>query len=129
MDAKSVVREYLERIGRGDPRFEELLADDVEWWVLPGSQAGGTYRGKAAVLGLIRDGSVKYAPGSLRFTIEQIVAEGDWVCVQAVLDARTARGAGYRNYFHLAFRVRGDRIALAREYLDTQHANDTFAEA
>jgi len=129
MDAKTVVLEYLARIGRGDPRFEELLADDVEWWVPPGSHAGGTYRGKAAVLGLIRDGGSKYAADApLRFTIEQIVAEGEWACVQAVLDARTAGGKDYRNYFHLAFRVRGGQIALAREHLDTAHARDVFGE-
>jgi ketosteroid isomerase-like protein len=129
MDAKAVVREYLDRIGRGDPGFEKLLDDGVVWWVPRGSKAGGTYRGKPAVLALIRDGSAKYASDApLRFTVEQIVAEGEWVCVQAVLDARTARGRDYRNHFHLAFQVRGDRIVLAREYLDTQHANDVFAD-
>jgi ketosteroid isomerase-like protein len=129
MDAKAVVREYLDRIGKGDPRFEELLADEIVWWVPPGSEAGGTYRGKDAVLGLIRSGSVKYAAGEpLRFEVERIVAEGEWVCVQTVLEARTARGRDYRNYFHLAFQVRSGRIVLAREYLDTQHANDAFAE-
>jgi ketosteroid isomerase-like protein len=129
MDAKAVVLEYLDRIGRGDPGFEKLLDDGVVWWVPPGSKAGGTYRGKPAVLGLIRDGSAKYARGApLRFTVEQVVAEGEWVCVQAVLDTRTAGGRDYRNYFHLAFQVRADRIVLAREYLDTQHANDVFAD-
>jgi ketosteroid isomerase-like protein len=129
MDAKVVVREYLDRIGRGDPRFEELLADEIEWWVPPGSHAGGTYRGKTEVLGLIRGGSVKYAPGEpLSFSVERIVAEGEWVCVQTVLEARTAHGRDYRNHFHLAFQVRGGRIILAREHLDTQYANDAFEE-
>jgi len=129
MNAKAVVREYLDRIGKGDPRFEELLADEVVWWVPPGSEAGGTYRGKTTVLGLIRGGSGKYAAGEpLRFSVERIVAEDEWVCVQTVLEARTARGQDYRNYFHLAFQVRGGQIVLAREYLDTQHANDAFAE-
>jgi ketosteroid isomerase-like protein len=128
MHAKAVVLDYLDRIGRGDPSFEELLDDGIEWWVPPGSEAGGTYRGKDAVLGLIRGGSAKYASGEpLRFSVEQVVAEGEWVCVQTVLEARTALGRPYRNHFHLAFRVSGGRIALAREYLDTQHANDAFS--
>ena len=48
--------------------------------------------------------------------------------MQMVLDARTARGDDYRNYFHIAFQVRDGQIVLAREYLDTQHANEAFAE-
>jgi len=127
--AADVVREYLSCLGRGDARFEELLADDVVWWVPPGSEAGGTYRGKAEVLQLITGGSSKYAADEpLKMTIEHVVAEDDWACVQMILDARTARGQPYRNYFHLAFQVRDGQIVLAKEYLDTQHANDTFAE-
>lgn len=126
--AASAAREYLDRLGRGDPRFEELLADDVVWWVPAGSIAGGTYRGKPAVLELIRGGSAKYSDSQPpKFSIEQIVAEGEWACVQLVLEAHTASGRPYRNEFHLAFRVRDGQIVLAREYLDTQHANDAFA--
>ena len=128
-ESANVVQEYLARIGRGDPRFEELLADDVVWWVPRGSKAGGTYRGKAEVMQLITGGSAKYAAGEpLKMTIEQVVAQDDWACVQMVLDARTARGDDYRNYFHIAFQVRDGQIVLAREYLDTQHANEAFAE-
>jgi ketosteroid isomerase-like protein len=125
----ALIEEYLARIGRRDPRFAELLADDVVWWVPPGSDAGGTYRGKPAVLEFIAKGAGKYASDPpLRFEIERIVADDEWACAQLVLQARTAAGRDYRNYLHIAFQIRDGRIALAREYVDTKLAHDAFGQ-
>ena len=47
---KARVRDYFARLAAGDPNLPGLLADDVVWWIPPGSKLGGTLRGKAAVL-------------------------------------------------------------------------------
>ncbi|TFG94426.1 MAG: nuclear transport factor 2 family protein, partial [Myxococcales bacterium] len=53
-DSKAVVRAYFERAMAGDPNLPELFTDDVSRWVPPGSPLGGTHRGKAAVLEMLR---------------------------------------------------------------------------
>ena len=124
---KALVREYLDRIGRGDARFSDLFADDIVWWVPPGSDNGGTYEGKAAVLELISGGSGQYsATVPMKFVIEEIVADEEWACVQLILETQTAKGEDYRNFYHIAFRIRDGRIALAKEYLDTKYSADVL---
>jgi ketosteroid isomerase-like protein len=124
----ALAREYLARVSRRDPRFAELLADDVVWWTPPGSTHGGGAReGKAAVLEFMRHGSAKYsASAKLELEIEAIVADDDWAAAQVVLRTQTARGTPYTNYLHIAFRIRDGRIALAREYSDTLHTARSF---
>lgn len=122
---KALIAEYFARVGSGDPSLPELLADDVVWWIPPGSKLGGTRRGKPAVMEVMGRAFELYAPGEpLRIQIEQIVAEDDHVCVQFVLEARTAAGRDYRNHYHIAFEVRDGRIVLVKEYVDTAYANE-----
>jgi ketosteroid isomerase-like protein len=121
---KALVRRFFEGMSRGDASLPELLADDVAWWVPPTANLGGLYEGKAKVLGLMGSGVALYdAKTPMKVEIEQLVAEGEWVCVQMVLEARTARGEDYRNHYHFAFRVRDGRIALVKEYVDTLYAD------
>ena len=124
---KALVLEYLDRIGRGDASFSDLFAEDIVWWVPPGSENGGTYEGKPAALELISGGSGQYSSADpMKFIIEEIVADEDWACVQLILETKTAKGADFRNFYHIAFRIRDGRIALAKEYLDTKYSADVL---
>ena len=76
-----------------------------------------------AVLGLMAGGVGLYdASTPMQIEIERMVAVGDRVCVELVLEARTARGEDYRNHYHFAFRLRDGRICAVREYVDTLYA-------
>jgi ketosteroid isomerase-like protein len=122
---KRLIESYFDKIGRGDPTLPELLADDVVWWVPPGSDMAGTYRGKTAVLEMMGKGIGLYSQTEpMKISLEKIVAEGDDVCVQFVLSAKTAKGRDYRNHYHFAFVVRGGKIAHVKEYVDTKYAHD-----
>jgi ketosteroid isomerase-like protein len=122
---KAIVRDYFRRVGAGDPEIPSLFADDVTWWVPRSSPLGGVHRGKAAVLALMSQGVDLYQP-PLSVEIEEMVAERDWVCVQLVIEAKSAAGLPYRNDYHFAFRLRDGQIAAVREYVDTQYAAETL---
>lgn len=122
--SKQIVRRFFDAMSRGDPALPDLLHDDVCWWVPPEANLGGLYRGKPRVLAFMASGVGLYDRATpLRVELEQLVAEGDWVCAQLVLEARTARGEDYRNHYHFAFRLQDGRIALVREYVDTLYAD------
>lgn len=124
---EALVREYLDRIGRGDPSFSDLFSDDIVWWVAPGSENGGTYHGKAKVLDLISGGSAQYsATDPMKFIIETVVANEEWASVQLILETKTAKGDDYRNFYHIAFQIRDGQIALAKEYFDTKYSADVL---
>jgi len=125
---KALVRDYMAKMGKGDPSLPELLSEDVTWWVPPGAGWGGLYEGKESVLELMGRGVALYLP-PMRVTVEQMVAEGDFVCVQFVLEAKTARGRDYKNYYHFSFQVRDAKICAVKEYVDTKYvANVLFGE-
>jgi len=120
---KALIREYFERVGRGDPNVADLIAEDATWWVPPASPLGGLYEGKARVLELMGSGVDLYDPGApMQIQVEEMVAEGEWVCVQLVIQATTAKGEDYRNHYHFAFRLRDAQIVAAKEYVDTLYA-------
>ena len=119
-ESKAVVQRYFEALRSGDPGLPDLLADGVTWWVPEASPLGGTHAGKEAVLELMGSGTDLYDPAvPLDVTIQSIIAEGDRVAVQLVIDARTAKGEPYHNHYHFAFEVRDGRILAVREYVDT----------
>jgi ketosteroid isomerase-like protein len=122
-DNKRLVRRYFEAMRSDRVGLPELLADDVTWWAPSSSALGGLSAGRAAVLERMASGVGLYdSSHPMDVTIEQMVAEDDWVSVQMTLEARTARGEPYRNHYHFAFRIEDRRIREVREHLDTLYA-------
>ena len=122
---KQVVRRHLAASDRGDVHAQgALLAEDVRWWI---PQSGEEHahiarplEGKEAVLGLFANGDAFFT--DRHTTIDQIVAEGDYVAVHSHMQARTASGNDYLNQYHWLFRLEGARIAEVWEHLDTAYA-------
>ena len=124
---KKLIETYFARISAGDPKLTDMLADDVTWWVPPGSAMAGTYEGKAKVLELIGSGIGLYDPTTpMTIDVQQMVAEGSTVCAQIVLSARTAKGRDYRNHYHFAFEIERGKIRAVKEYIDTKYAHDVL---
>lgn len=124
-ESKALVERYFAAMTSGDPDLPDLLTDDVVWWVPESSPLGGAHEGKAAVLKLMSGGVDLYDPNTpMQLEIEQMVADEEWVAVQLVLRARTAKGEDYRNHYHFAFRIRGEQICQVKEYLDTLYAQE-----
>jgi len=122
-DNKRLVRRYFEAMRSDSSGLPELLAEDVTWWAPSSSALGGLWAGRQAVLDRMASGAGLYDSGHpMDVTIEQMVAEDDWVSVQMTLEARTARGEPYRNHYHFAFRIEDRRIREVREHLDTLYA-------
>ncbi len=125
---RSVIERYFEVLRTGDPVLPDLLTEDVSWWVPPSSPLGGLHEGRAKVLALLGSGVDLYdARVPMQIAIEQLVAEGDWVCAMLTIDARTAKGEPYHNHYHFAFRLRGGKICAVREYVDTLYAQRLFS--
>ena len=112
---KKLIKSYFKMIATGSPKLPDLLADDVVWWVPPGSDMAGTYEGKAKVLAFMGSGVGLYDPSvPMKISVEDMVAEGSSVCVQFVLEAKTAKGRDYKNHYHFVFKLRRGKIALVR---------------
>lgn len=127
VENKQLVKQYFERVGSGDPNALDALADDVHWWVPPGSDMAGLYEGKEAVIGLFMKGMQYYSQTDpMKIRVEELVAEADTVCAQVIIEAKTAKGKEYRNHYHFVFKIRDGKIRGVKEYVDTQYAHDVL---
>ncbi|HLG87987.1 MAG TPA: nuclear transport factor 2 family protein [Alphaproteobacteria bacterium] len=129
---KAVVRKFLESMPSRDlASIGECLADDViQHYQRPtiqnddGSQTASFLKGREAILDEIRTYFYQlYRPGTIRVTIETLIAERDLVAAQFVLAAITARrGEPYENFYHFLYRCRGGKVVEYWEYVDTRYA-------
>jgi ketosteroid isomerase-like protein len=111
-------------------RAFEVVAEHVAWWVpddtkppgsrLPfaGTKTKAQYRDQ--VVGAIVQG-FRAPEDRLRFTVLDMVAEGDRVAAEVASDGLHASGKRYQNRYHFLFTVTDGRIVAVKEYMDTLH--------
>ena len=122
---KQVVRDQMAAMDRVDVDAQAaLMTDDVQYWVpQSATEVGGIARplvGKTAVLGLLANARAFFS--ETQITIDQMVAEGNYVAVHSHMQGRTASGNDYLNQYHWLFRLNEGRIAEIWEHLDTAYA-------
>lgn len=124
---KAVVARFFEIFSSGDvPALLNAMADDGGWWV-SGKLEGMSGRYDKASFGpLVEGAKAIYKSGSLTITPVSMIAEGDKVAVEATGFAELTDGRTYEPQYHFLVSVRDGKVFEVREYMDTQHAKDTF---
>lgn len=98
----------------------ELLADELNWWILGNIPVSGNYDKRKISLGLKMLG--RNFEG-FQFTLHTMTAEEDRVSVIAESRGkRKSNGKNYNNHYHFLFTVRAGKITDVKEYFDTVHA-------
>jgi ketosteroid isomerase-like protein len=104
--------------GNGGP-FVDALADDVEWRIIGSTSWSKTFVGKAAVVNdLLRPLRQQFI-GSNTIVAERVLAEGDYVVVEARGRNRTRQGSIYENEYCWVIQMRDGKMARLVEYADT----------
>ena len=67
-----------------------------------------------------------YKGGALKITPTAAIAQGDKVAVEAEGYAELNDGRVYNPQYHFLFTIKDGQIREVKEYLDTQHAFETF---
>lgn len=126
-DNKQIVREFLEVFSSGDVAgILERLHPDATWWV-SGTMAGLSDTYTRQQLGVLLQGvTAVYKKGALLITPTSLVGEGNRVAVEAESFAELNNGRVYNNFYHFLFKIADGKILRVKEYMDTQHAFDTF---
>ena len=117
---KKIVQRIFDEMARGNSApLLESLADDFRFVVMGSSKWSRSYDGKAAVLAEL------FAP--LRARIEgrittipvRLIAEGDYVVVEARGRNTTRQGKAYDNTYCNVLRLEGGKFKEWTEYCDT----------
>ena len=118
---KEIVRRAIAAISRGD--LDGFMADASEDVTL--SVMGAVFppiHGKAKVMKGLRNalGARLENGGAIAMTIENLIAEGDYVAEQSHGKARTKDGKDYNNTYCRVWRIADGKIHAMQEYLDTE---------
>jgi uncharacterized protein len=123
IENKQLIRAFYEAGNRGD--LEECLrylADDVTWTNIGSMRYSGSFRGKSTLVAKLLQPVFGQLKAGIASTIENMIAEGEFVAVQSRGRAETTDGRPYDNTYCHVFRVVNGKIGEVTEYLDTQLA-------
>jgi len=124
---KAIVALFFEVFSSGDvPAFLNAMADGGSWWVSGRLEGMSGRYDKASFGPLVEGAKAIYKSGSLTITPVSMIAEGDCVAVEATGFAELTDGRTYSPQYHFLVTVREGKVFEVREYMDTEHAKDTF---
>ena len=130
---RAVVRRYLESVAAFDLEgIADCLAENViQHYVAPSHLTDDGVHGSEVICS--RDSIVNeirtcfhdqlYQRGTVTITIQSAIAEGDFVAVRFILEAKTVRAdEEYRNFYNFFYRCENGKVAEYWEYLDTKYS-------
>ena len=113
-------------IGDGRLLFESMGQDFR--WIIPGTTKWSkTYEGKAVANDLMRPLRGKIE-GRVKTRAQRIIADGDFVAVEARGDNVTKAGEAYGNTYCFVFRLEGGKLKGVTEYQDTELATRALGD-
>ncbi len=120
---KQLVREFFASMGRGDvTAIVAAYADDGHLMTMGRTLISGKFTRAQIQAAAARIYEV--FPQGLTFTIDAMTAEGERVAVEAHSEGRHVSGALYSNEYHFLFVFRDGKLALLKEYMDTERVTD-----
>ena len=124
---KQIVRAFYDAANRGDTAgFMNRIADDVVWTNAGSTKYSGTFVGKKDLTDKLIGPLFGQLKAGISATIDNIVAEGDFVVVQLRGRAETKDGRPYNNTYCHIFKLRDGKIGEVTEYLDTELVTGIF---
>ncbi len=117
---KQIVRDFFQ--AWNDREYQvalDIFTEDMEWFIIGNTAVSGSKDKRGMRFGL------KMLPRlfkGFRFVLHEFTAEQDRVAVTAESHGTHKSGRVYNNHYHFFIKIRDGKIALVREYLDTEHA-------
>jgi ketosteroid isomerase-like protein len=120
-DNKQLLQRIFASLAECDSRpFADAMAEDFRWTVTGSTTWSRTYVGKQAVLSELLAPLRARIKDRLRTRAQRIIADGDYVAVEARGENTTTAGKPYNNRYCFVFRVSAGRLKEVTEYCDTE---------
>ncbi len=128
-ESKKIVLKYFECMNNGDAAgASDQLAEDATWWVIGSIPGISGTKNKKEITDVFKF-LLASLGGKTNFIIDHVIAEGNYVALEARADSKTPKGRVYQNRYHFKFEVRDGKILRARAYNDTALIKEVMAEA
>ncbi len=117
--SNQLLKKISEEFAKGNLEFTKAhLADDIKWNVL----GENSILGKEQVLEVSKMSQLQSYPV---ITIKNVVAEGDYVVIEAAGKGTTRSGKPYNQTYCDVFRFKDETLEEITTYLDTALSNET----
>jgi ketosteroid isomerase-like protein len=113
--------------GNGDA-FLNALADDVSFTIIGSTKYSGTFKGKQELINKLLAPLNAQVEGGMTITPDNLIADGDFVAMQARGKALSKNGRRYDNTYCHVFRFANGKIQEVTEYLDTELITSAFGK-
>lgn len=127
---KETVRAFTEALGERDwERWASLLDEQFSWTMMAYELPGAGTLDRDSALALLPEILAGFADDSPRMALGSMIAEGDWVAVEAEGTGSFANGTPYRNRYSIHYEIVAGRVRTIREYMDTGHMASMLSAA
>jgi ketosteroid isomerase-like protein len=116
----------LKALDREPDRLAEFLTEDAEYHLIARLLNIGPFQGRSAVAGQFVPMIKQLFPSGLNLTIDNVIAEGNYVAIEGHSNAQAANGKTYANAYHFLFEFKGDKICKVKEYNDSHYAKEVL---
>jgi uncharacterized protein len=121
IENNQLIHQIFEELSKGNSEpFVASMADDFRWTVTGTTKWSRTYEGKQSVLVELFGPLRARINGRIRTTAHRLIAEGDYVVVEARGSNTTKSGDPYNNNYCFVFRLSDNQLKEVIEYLDTE---------
>lgn len=119
--SKQVLERVYREASRGNPQpLLDALADDVQWTIIGSTELSGVYRGKREVTDSLLARLRARLATPVAFTIDRLIADGEYVVMQARGQATAITGLAYDNTYCIVARIVDGEIREMTDYVDTE---------
>lgn len=126
---KELIRNMFDELSKGNAEaFLGTLADDVRYTIIGTSKYSSTFNGKQDLINRLFGPLTAQLEGGIALTPDNLIAEGEYVAMQAHGKAQSKNGVAYDNTYCHVFRVVGGKVKEVTEYLDTELVTRAFGK-
>ncbi|MGH7778434.1 MAG: nuclear transport factor 2 family protein [Candidatus Binataceae bacterium] len=126
---KETIRKMFIELGNGNAAaFLGAMADDVQFTLIGTTKFSGVFKGKQELAGKLLGPLGAALDGGLVITPDNLIADGDFVAMQARGKSIGKNGKRYDNTYCQVFKFSGGKIKEVTEYLDTELVTSVFGK-
>ncbi|MEM9704723.1 MAG: nuclear transport factor 2 family protein [Pseudomonadota bacterium] len=122
---KATVRAWFDVLMRNDvDALLNLYHDEMRLWTAGKTLISG-WKSKDQIA-MFASQILDAFPDGMTYHVHTMVAEGDFVAVEAESDSIHASSNQYKNQYHFLFRFKDEKIIEVKEYMDTELVTDVL---
>ena len=126
---KELIRHLFTEMSNGNVNaYLESLAENGQFTIIGTTKYSGTFQGKQEFIDRVLAPLGAQLDGGLTLTIDNLLAEGEYVVMQSRGQSRTKAGKTYNNTYCHVFRLTEGKVQELVEHLDPAVITAAFGD-